>query len=394
MSNYRSTASIYPQCIDSRVLRMEADFFLLTKEQTICFVHNFIEWCTALWQNDFITRWRSGDRKIGFTKLLDAIQDVGNLAIDFESAVPSEQIYNQRTVNRFIREVERYENEMHPSDASADYMNFFLTQKAQLESGSLSWKEFILSFFHEQGRICLSPAPFPELQGSIFSNAYRHNSSLFHGSVSVMISVYSAGKSVAKIADKMACFLTSQGKLYQNINGHIGVTPLTFPSESSAHMCYFGDNIYMDGTHNHAGLEPREWYPYYYLRAVEWFNIISPLAKNNIPGLAKGNAQSSTLKINELENGAIIVRVATPPDQMDVVDLFPVKHLLYDGLYPGMRELSKEVFLDAGYIAPIAKIRMQWECIPILDDEIIITSKSIVFRHKKCAYLKDEEADM
>lgn len=118
MSNYRSTASIYPQYTDSRVLRMEADFFLLTKEQAICFVRNFIEWCTALWQNDFITRWWSGDRKIGFTKLLDAIQDVENLAIGFESAVPSEQICNQRAINRFVREVERYENEMHPSDAS------------------------------------------------------------------------------------------------------------------------------------------------------------------------------------------------------------------------------------------------------------------------------------
>lgn len=386
MNNYRSTAAIYPECIDSRRLFMQADYFLLTKEQADSFVCSFMEWCAGLWQNDFIISWHYYGRKVGFNKLLDAIREDESCVSSFVGAVASDQIHNQRAVDRFVRQIERYENEVYPSDASADYMNFFLAQKAQLESGHISWTEFISSFFREQGRTCLSPAPFPELEGYVVGRPYLNNSALFHGSVSVMVSLYSAGENAVKIADEMTCFLIEQGEIYQNINGHIGVTPL----DSSAHMCYFGHDVYMDGTHKRAGVEPQEWYPYYYLRAAEWFNIISPLAKNNIPGLAHENTQYPSLKLQTLKNGAVVVRVDALPDQVDVSDLLPVKRLLYDGLYPGMRELSKEVCLDPEYIAPVAKVRMQWECIPILDDEIVVTSNSIVFRHKKCANFNQE----
>ena len=393
MSNYRSTAAIYPQCIDSRRLCMEAVYFLLTKEQATGFARSFLEWCAALWQKDFIITWHADNKKMGLSRLLEAIGQDANYAVGLEGTVMCEQIPNPRAFRRFLRDVERYENTAFPSDASSDYMDFFLSQKEQLESGKISWKEFILSFFREQGRVCLSAAPVPELQGSIFGNAYRHDSTLYYGSVSVMISVYSAGENVAKLADEMTCFLTSQSKLYRNINGHIGITPLTFPSESSAHMCYFGHSVDMDGSHENIGVEPREWYPYYYLRAAEWFNLISPLAKTNIPSLMEENTQHPTVKVQKLNNGAVIICVDTPPEQVDTGDLLPVKQLLYDGLYPGMRELPKEICLDMRYIAPVAKVRMQWECLPVLDDEIVITSDSVIFRHKKCANLKHTEAE-
>ena len=89
------------------------------------------------------------------------------------------------------------------------------------------------------------------------------------------------------------------------------------------------------------------------------------------------------MQLRELESGSAIVRLNTPITDTDVAELLPVKELLYDGLYPGMRELPIEVFMDEEYMAPIAKIRMQWECIPVLDDEIVITEKNIIFRHKK-----------
>lgn len=393
MGNYKSTTAIYPHCVDSRSLCMEANYFLLTKEQATGFARGFVEWCAALWQKDFVITWHFDNRNMTLARVLEAIGKDGNYAVGLEGTVMCEQIPNQRAFSRFLRNVERYENTVCPSDASSDYMDFFLSQKKQLQSDNISWEDFILSFFREKGRICLSPAPFPELKGAIFGNTYLHDSTLYHGSVSVNISVYSAGENVTKLAEEMTRFLTNQSKLYRNINGHIGITPLTVPCESSSHLCYFGHNVKIDGSHECMGIEPREWYPYYYLCAVEWFNLISPLANTNIPSLSNDNALYPTIKVQRLNNGAVTVRVDKPPEQIDTVDLLPVKYLLYDGLYPGMRELPKKICLDEKYIAPVAKVRMQWEYLPILEEEIVITSDSVIFRHKKCANLKHTEAE-
>lgn len=385
MNQYKSSAGIYPQCVDSRWIYMEADYFQLTKEQKSGFVSAFAEWCAAFYEKDFLISCHVNDHKTPFINLAEKIQSCEDHIIVFEGAVRTDQISDSRAFNRFTKFMERYENETCPSDASVDYTTFYRRQKAKFSAGSITLKEFVLSLLREPGKICISPAHFPELQGCACGRAYEHNSTQFHGSISVALSVYSAGENLEQIAEDMADFLTSQGELYQNINGRVGITPLSFPCEHSAHMCYFDDKVYMDGSHEQAGIAPEEWYPYYHLRGVEWFNLISPLAKCNIPGLLQADARSQRIQVRGLDSGGVIVRLNTPLIGVDVADLLPVKELLYDGLYPGMRELPIEVFMDEEYMAPIAKIRMQWECIPVLDDEIVITDKSIIFRHKKCS---------
>lgn len=384
MVQYKSAADIYPQCVDSRWLYMEADYFQLTKEQRNAFVGSFAQWCATLWEKDFLISCYVNDHKTPFSNLTEKTQFCEDHIIIFDGAVQTGQIRDHRAFNRFRKHMERYENEFCPSDASIDYTDFYRKQKAKYLAGSITLKEFVLSLLREPGKICISPAPFPELQGCACGRAYEHDSTRFHGSISIALSVYSAGENLEQIADEMTGFLTEQAQLYQNMNGRVGITPLSFPSEHSAHMCYFGDKVYMDGSHEQAGVAPEEWYPYYHLRGVEWFNLISPLVKCNIPGLLQAEAGSQSMQLRELESGSAIVCLNAPITDADVAELLPVKELLYDGLYPGMRELPIEVFMDDEYIAPIAKIRMQWECAPVLEDEVEITDENIIFRHKKC----------
>lgn len=156
MNNYRSTAAIYPECIDSRRLFMQADYFLLTKEQADSFVCSFMEWCAGLWQNDFIISWHYYGRKVGFNKLLDAIREDESCVSSFVGAVASDQIHNQRAVNRFVRQIERYENEVYPSDASADYMNFFSLKKHSWSPATFPGRNsFPLSFVNRGERAFL-----------------------------------------------------------------------------------------------------------------------------------------------------------------------------------------------------------------------------------------------
>lgn len=381
MTQYNSSARIYPQCVDSRWLYMEVDYFQLTKEQRNALVGSFAQWCTTLWEKDFLISCYVNDRKTPFFNLTEKIQCCEDHIIIFEGAVQTDQISDHRAFNRFLKYMERYENEFCPSDASIDYTDFYRKQKAKYLAGSITLKEFVLSLLREPGKICFSPAPFPELQGCACGRAYEHDSTRFHGSISIALSVYSTGENLEQIAAEMTGFLTEQAQLYQNMNGRVGITPLSFPSEHSAHMCYFDDKVYMDGSHEQAGVAPEEWYPYYYLRGVEWFNLISPLAKRNILSLLQAETGSQCMLLRELESGSVVVRLNTPITGVDVAGLLLVKELLYDGLYPGMRELPIEVFMDEEYMAPIAKIRMQWECIPVLDDEIVVTEKNIIFRH-------------
>lgn len=388
MVQYKSAAGIYPQCVDSRWLYMEAEYFQLTKEQRNAFVGSFAKWCAALWEKEFLISCYVNDRKTPFSDLTEKIQCGEDHVIIFEGAVQTDRIRDHRTFNRFLKHMERYENEFFPSDASVDYIDFYRTLKEKFSAGSITLKEFVLSLLREPGKICISPAPFPELQGCACGRTYEYDGTRYHGSISIALSVYSAGENLEQIAEEMNAFLTKQGQLYKNINGRVGITPLSFPSEHSAHMCYFGDKVYMDGSHEQAGVAPEEWYPYYHLRGVEWFNLISPLAKRNIPALLQAEAGLQSMQLRELESGCVIVRLNTPITGADVADLFPVKELLYGGLYPGMRELPIEVFMDEEYMAPIAKIRMQWECIPVLEDDIEIAEENIIFRHKKCNPLK------
>ena len=81
MGNYKSTTAIYPHCVDSRSLCMEANYFLLTKEQATGFARGFVEWCAALWQKDFVITWHFDNRNMTLARVLEAIGKDGLLGV-------------------------------------------------------------------------------------------------------------------------------------------------------------------------------------------------------------------------------------------------------------------------------------------------------------------------
>lgn len=390
MNSFRTEAYLQPHIIDKRNLRMDADFFLLTKEEVISLLHSFVKWCNAAFNDSCITSWiNDNGRRTKYERIIDEISKKAHIgvAVGFEGVVRSEIIYNKRTFHAFAKRHAFAPSNGIICDFSADYMDFYHSQRSRLVNGEISWKEAVLSFFNEPKRKCYMTASFPDFQGGATCFQHSGNPNLFHGTLCVTISVYCLGQNISGVAERMSRFLIQQAEIYRNLNGNVTVTPTSIIEHCCGHMNYFGHDVSIDNSHLDAEVEPQEWYPHYYICGAEWFNLISPLARERVPLLMQKSLQYPSLQCRELQNKGIIIQVNLSPEQMDVDDLRPVKHLLYEGLYPGMHRIPKDEFLDAENLVYFGKPRRFWECVPVFDDEVIVTDEDIILKHGNCRIL-------
>ena len=379
----RSMFSAKDDSFDMRYLQMELEFFGLTKEQSDTMLESFVFWYNQTFSNFFIINWYAGNRKIKTDKLPNVIYSNEALELGMEGGLICDKVYNQKTLNQHVRSFHYPSTgNMGSIGMSLDYMSFY-NEKISIIEDDNCLKKTILSFFSEPNRHGFSTMQRLELDGSITRLPYRNNDK-YYGTMNVSVSVYSLDSDVKSYAEKMVIFLQQQAERWTNINGRVAVAPSLNPSKCSGHMYYFGNNVAMDDSHLTGNFMPVEWYPHYYICGAEWFNIISPLAQQHIPKILIEAARFPSLTVQALAGGCISVHLKKEPDCIDIADLLPVKLLLYNALYPGMSEVPKQVFFDPGYTGYIAKPRKQWECVPMLEEEVIITKDSIIFRHRNC----------
>lgn len=381
MDNNKATASVDQGIVDARYLRMDVDAFFLGRERSWEIVSRFVEWCSLTFGQSYVMDWDEDGRKRRPERILEHLSLNDQPSVWFEGAVRSERIRNLTSLRKALRNYFSPMNIHTAAETSTDYVDFYRDRKRQLLSGACSWEEMVRRFFDEADRRYLDMAPFPDIQGSamIFPDHGRQDS--YHVDLSIMVSVHSLGSDIHMTADHMAKFLTEQALRYQNVNGYIAVTPLPTTESCCGHMAYFGSFETKDGSHRDAGMEENDWYPYYYIKGAEWFNVLSPLTRGRVPTLLHDAADHPSLKVRELPNGCVTIQVDRPPHQVDVEDLVPVKRLLYKGLYPGMSCFSKLRFWDEDDFSWLSKPRSFWECVPIFEDEIIVTEDMVVFKH-------------
>lgn len=97
---------------------------------------------------------------------------------------------------------------------------------------------------------------------------------------------------------------------------------------------------------------------------------------------AKNGGDHNSFITTVYPNGAMSVKLKKGIDQVDVEDLRPVRKLLYDALYPGHSQILLKNLLDIEAYGCFAKIRQEWECIPIFPEEIIVDTERILFQHQ------------
>lgn len=301
----------------------------------------------------------------------------------------SEQIYSKKTLEQYKKELCYLSfGSQGRTLPSKDYLEFYRRQLRERAENELNWRDTILSFFNEPNRILYWEKTHLDLQGTAVRIPYHANSDSFYGKIRLSISVHCLGDKLNTISSEMARFLSEQAKMFANINGRVAVTPIAFPSNCSGHMHYFGNNIQENESSLPKDLFPIEWFPHYYICGAEWYNVISPLAQTHRPGLWEDAKRYSGILTQQHPNGSITIAVDKQPDYIDVADLAPIKHILYECLYPGMSRMPKQAFLDPDNTAYISKPRMRWECVPVFEDEILQTENDIIFRHINCVIPK------
>lgn len=377
-----STSTIDSNCVDTRILHMEAEFFQLTKAQADTLLCEFAAWCIQRLSGQFIINWFWDNRRAKPETLLKKIPSKDAGIVSLEGTVASDYIYNSKTLEQYKRTL------LYPSPGtrkdtglSDNYLAFYRRQLEKRQQNSLSWKDTVLSFFNEPDRIPYGAVTHLELQGRAVKIPYHTNNGLFYGTIELSISVHSLGEKILAISKEMAGFLSEQAKSLTNLNGRVAVTPFTFPAKCSGHMYYFGNNIQANESNLPTEFFPVEWFPHYYICGAEWYNVISPLAQTHQSGLREDAKRYSGIVAQQHSNGSITIAVDKQPDCIDVADLVPIKHILYECLYPGMSRMPKQAFLDPDNTGYIAKPRMRWECVPIFENEILETENDIIFRH-------------
>lgn len=358
--------AIDPNCVDERILHMEAEFFQLTKAQSDALMRSFVMWCSQLLSEQFIVNWFWGNRKTKPETLLKKIPGKDFGIVGLEGAAISEYVYNSKTLEQYKRAL------LFPSPGtqkgaglSDDYLAFYHRQLEKRRNNELSWKDTVLSFFNEPNRIPYGAVTNLEVQGRAVKIPYHFNSNLFYGTIELSISVHSLEERMRSISKEMTRFLSEQAKKLANINGRVAVTPFTFPSKCSGHMYYFGNNIQANESNLPTEFFPVEWFPHYYICGAEWYNVISPLAQTHRSGLMEDAGQCSDIVAKQYPNGSIAIALDKQPDCLDIADLASVKHILYEYLYPGMSRMSKQDFLNPNNVGYMSKPRMRWECVPM-----------------------------
>lgn len=389
MIELKTTAAALGKISDCRDLFLEMEFHLLTREQTIalcelCFQHTY-----ALLEESFFAIWSWKLKKTSIRtiprKIKAAKRASSWIGFGFEAAVISDIVYNLRTYYQYclrFYSTQPSEKSITRGDACIDYAEMIFPKISSSVTPE-QYKEIAKEVFRAEGKYPKYEYWSPDTMGLFTAQHHKHSSELYYGNFTFRISYSCLSAGADIFAEKLTSILKQASEKIESVSGRVGIKALCGPSPYSSHMIYFGHDVIMDDSHIQAGVDEREWYPNYYFCGVEWFNLLSPLQLQHLPNLEKEAKTYPEITIQHCEKGGVIVQSNQTIALVDVDDLLPVKKLIYDALYPGKQEFLLEHFCNPKLWVYWAKPRCKWECVPVLDEEIVVTEKGIVLQHAK-----------
>ena len=134
------------------------------------------------------------------------------------------------------------------------------------------------------------------------------------------------------------------------------------------YSCYYGlypsqDDLILKGTHL------RFFSQNIYVTEVGWAHFISKetrtLGKLNLAG-----EDRDLLQVEELPNGALLVRAKRPVSEMKMADLKAVKRCIYELILPREQKMDIKI-----------RLRSEWEYVPVFENELSVTDEGYLFKH-------------
>lgn len=349
----------------------------------------FVQYIHELMGKSVVAKWTFGDKAISENKLYDAICDTTQPVSFFaEGNVITPYVYDKRTLQQFQKTLQ-HDWTIPRIQQSADYWEYIDHRFKECGSDSLL-KEAVCDLFHEPNRINLNYYNACDLQCKFFSNPYWNDPKQCHGSISVTLGLGCVAGFEQNIAESYVEFIKELCPILGLANGRVGISPQPAGQHLSSYMQYFGmGHVHGDNSHKIENCWPNEWYPYYYLCGVEWGNVISPLTQKHLPMIRENIQEQKTVISEELPNGSLFVGLNKPILQTDLQDMFILRQLVDEALYPGEgREYDLvELRKHNSTVSP----RSAWELVPVYNDEIVVKDGVLSFHRQGVCKVKSTE---
>lgn len=382
MSDRISMATTFQEMVDCRMVQLELEFHQVTRNQLMELAQLCANESSRLFSEKCYCQWKYNGRRKSFSALLKRIESSNaSFDFDFEADVLSDVVYDQNSFRRYDKQIQLGCDRWRDTDVSRDYYEYFREWVAGVQNSG-EYQEAILRILNEPERKKEALWREHDISGLFTSCPYGSDKAMFRGQFRLCIALPCLQKDVSGFTETLIEPIRKAGTISQNVSGRIALSPISFPAPCSAHMLYFGGAIRNERSHAEMGLFESEWYPYSYFCGAEWYNYLSPLQVSHLCQPAKNGGDHNSFITTVYPNGAMSVKLKKGIDQVDVEDLRPVRKLLYDALYPGHSQILLKNLLDIEAYGCFAKIRQEWECIPIFPEEIIVDTERILFQHQ------------
>lgn len=391
MNELVSTATMWSQYVDCRMVQLELEATMLNQSQVIAFSLYCLEECMSFFDDSFVSKWKMKDvRQRGALrkkeKIADGIkQSYGEFAWSVEAFVCSDRVYDIKSFDRYTRQYVtdplvagwRYSN------ASIDYLESYRKAVEKYSSPQQS-RELVLSLFDqpEKKYVAYYPAPYDSL-ATFSASICFDDPTMFDARFRFLIANCSLNGKTDLLAESLADKAISLASNIPNMSGRITLSPQSPIASCSDHRQYFNG----DWNYRCYGVSGKEviWrdLPYYFLNGAEWFNLVAPYQQMRLPELEENIQNSEHVLGQRLPTGTIVVRLRGPLSKADIAELKNVKDILYDALCPGKYAMPLQGLynLDKKSFRYGEKPRLQWERIPISPEDVFLTKDRVEIRH-------------
>ena len=394
MHSLRSAAQYIEHPLDCRRLTLSVSFYHLHKEQVIEMAKMITQWTNDFTDNQFIFHCFCNTcavkTKSLFPKMVDMLCKDKSLHMNYDAYIISSVINSISSMRRFqrtlatIHPVYSYGWDVEPAawNVSIDYPTYF-DERFPMERPSA---DIILNLvdqtFHEEGRIYRTLHKWADMTGGFCAEPYNSNSELFYGSAYISFSAFCLASFINETAELLAEFANFLSSCFVNLNAHVSLQPAetTVESHRTPYMKYFGTNLKMDGSHKENMCTVQEWYPTYYLCAIEWFNILSPLTSSHPVGILP-KSPSNDVSVKKMTCGSIVVKSQKKIMDYGVADALEIKTILQSALYPGSSSITLRGMFPWQNTPRIYDWcpRNNWAIVPVEKHEIKIIGTDLVY---------------
>lgn len=379
MTDFVSMHSFQGELVDCRRMQLEFQFSNATKQSAQELAIYVIAKIEKLLCDAFFLDWSWNGRRTKKGKLISDIHNSEtSVRFGFYGNTTDSQYNNRHAIQSYNQAL--FHN-LNTQDAgsmfSADYWQVYhLLFDGVYDPEQIRENLFIL--FNMEDRYMKQYWFGEDVVGQFYAYPYHTEKDCYYGAMQFRIALPCLGSNAVPFSQQMAAVLEGITQIVPDVSGRIALSPARPPASCSKYMEYFGSWLRHCPIGKKTYMCETDWANAYFLRGVEWYNILSPLQTHKLASVRTPEG----VVVKMLKSGGSIVTVPKNILQTQVRDLCLMKRYLYNILYPGGTEIPIRALASPNDLCSLVKPRHQWENIPVFKSEIIALPDRILIEYQ------------